>query len=73
MDKPSKNRQSIITVHLNNDVLIVMKKVNKIKARLIGGHDFLAIIADGHTSYFNFDNIIEFEVENMENQESENG
>ena len=73
MDKPSENTQSMIAVHLNNDTMVVMKKVNEVKIKFLGGHDFLAVIADGQTSYFNLDNIVNFEVEDMENQESENG
>jgi len=65
--------QKMVAVHLINDTMVVMKKVNKLKARLIGGHDFLVVIADSQTSYFNLDNIVEFEVEDMENQENENG
>ena len=73
MDTLSENTQLIVAVHLNNDTMVVMKKVNEVKIKFLGGHDFLAVIADDHTSYFNIDNIVNFEVEDMENQESENG
>ena len=72
MEKPSENKQTMVKVWLNNDTMHILKKVNEVNVKFLGGHDFLAVIANGNSSYFNIDNVVKFEVEDMENRESEN-